>query len=177
MHLPSPEILIKEKRCQVPTSQFVLYTHSVATHTSIRKLREHASLIIKIGFFFFFPLWWDSFSLSAFANSLKKLNISLCICSPGTVKVNGRMQVKVWNYNLTQSPSLQLKTRAGANAVEYWLTLLWLAIFRNFPKCVLIEQEEMKKKRVCLILVDGHVLVGSHVDWYWQIKAFWVDSW
>lgn len=28
MHLPSPEILIKEERCQVPTSQFPLHTRS-----------------------------------------------------------------------------------------------------------------------------------------------------
>lgn len=35
MHLPSPEMLIKEERCQVPTSQFPTRwkLYSVLTHT------------------------------------------------------------------------------------------------------------------------------------------------
>ncbi len=52
MHLPSPEMLIKEERCQVPTSQFPC-THTQCSYTH-PQASTHTSLIIEMGFFFFF---------------------------------------------------------------------------------------------------------------------------
>lgn len=121
MHLPSPEILIKKKRCQVPTSQFPLHTHSGTwtqcsyTHTRIFDTR----------FFFCSPIAKIQILCPQFFGNKVK-HFSLHRLPRYTQRHTKQQESKLKCLNF------QLKTGATANAIGFII----ISYFQRLPSNV-----------------------------------------